>query len=64
MRKRKKNRFGEQVKTLQEWAEERLCDDEYSRFINYSQFSEGKDLYDMLSDTEFSELKEKFELEG
>jgi hypothetical protein len=62
MSRKKKLGMGDPYKRLHEWAEERLYDDLYTPFMTFAQ-REGYDPYDMLSDTEFLTLKEKFELE-
>jgi hypothetical protein len=59
-RRRKKMRFGESSKYLYEWIEERKSFDEYHRFLDFCQ-QEGYSATDMVSETDFLVLEEKYE---
>mgnify|MGYP007070339937 CR=1 FL=1 len=59
-RKKRRSMFGESSKYLYEWIEERKYFDEYSRFLNFCQ-QEGYSATDMVSETDFLILEEKFD---
>ena len=55
----KKVKLKKQLKPLYEWAEERFLFDEGTKFLHFCK-KEGKRLSDLVSQTEFLTLKEKF----
>jgi hypothetical protein len=55
----KKIDLGEQFKSLRQWAEELLNNDDFPRFLDFCKW-ENKPT-DMISYAEFLTLKEKFE---